>query len=539
MFALGIRYLTGYSVATDVSNRQQAEWPPHPARVYMAMAAAHFETGEDSEERTALEWLEKQSIAPAMFAGESLPRDVVQCYVPVNDMGVPNNPGKLKPDKVRSALVVIPQFRSNKQPRTFPRTRIDHDENSEPAPVFLIWPDAEPHSQIRAALDRICEKVIRIGHSSSLVQMWVEDDPPTPTHTPDDLGAERLRIATPGTLEMLARSYNREAIEEWADLQEQMANAKGKAKKDLKKQLAERFNNLEPQSLRPKISRWQGYRVGSESVGSQKRASGAFDSNLLVLSIEDGPVVELASTWQMFTAMHKTILKQCDPAPEWLSGHQQDGSPSQEPHVALVPLAFVGQQYADGHLMGIALAFPKNMKANEQGRALAGLLYSENGSAKKIPIKTQFGQWSLERESRPSPPLTLQPEAWTAACDTWATVTPIVLDRHPKTERAKDREKWSIEVAEIISESCERQGLPRPIGVDVDKTSWFSGAPRAVKGDGSGFPLMPVKNGQTKRQQVHAWLRFDQEVAGPLLLGAGRYRGYGVCRPLPSKENRS
>ena len=42
MLALGIRCLTGYAVATDVSNREQAEWPPHPARVFMALAAAYF-----------------------------------------------------------------------------------------------------------------------------------------------------------------------------------------------------------------------------------------------------------------------------------------------------------------------------------------------------------------------------------------------------------------------------------------------------------------------------------------------------------------
>ncbi len=182
------------------------------------------------------------------------------------------------------------------------------------------------------------------------------------------------------------------------------------------------------------------------------------------------------------------------------------------------------------------MAFPKDIDAKEQGESLAGLLYDSNGLPKQIEVSTRFGKWFLMRETRPSPPVTLQAETWTSPSQTWATVTPIVLDRHPKTERSKDRERWSLDVAEIIAESCERQDLPRPIAVDVDKTSWFRGAPRAVKGKGSGFPLMPVKDGQTKRQQVHAWLRFDQEIAGPLLLGVGRYRGYGVCRPL--KENR-
>lgn len=538
MFALGIRYVTGYAVATEVSNRQRAEWPPHPARVFMALAAAHFETGEKANERAALEWLE-QIGAPAVFAPEALARDVVTCYVPVNDMEVPKNPKKLKPKKVQAAMTIIPQFRTNKQPRTFPRVRVAHDENGEAVPVFFVFPEASPEASLRTALQQLCEKVIRIGHSSSLVQMWVEDDPPLPNFLPDELGNERMRIVSPGTLDMLARTYNRGAIEEWAVLQERIATAKGKEKKMLKEELKKRFGDREPRSLRPIISHWQGYRRVGENETGDAATTGAFDPNLLVLTVDEGPVPGLESTWQLLTAMHKTLLKQCDPSPEWLSGHQSNGSPSQAPHLALLPLAFVGHEHADGHIMGIALAFPKTVPPRERGRALRGLFYDDAGMAREIHLKVgSLGSWKLSRELRPTPPSTLQVRTWTRASDTWATVTPIVLDRHPKTSRAKDRQKWSLEVAEIIAESCERLGLPRPVGVDIDKTSWFRGAPRAVAGNGSGFPLMPVKSGRAQRQQVHAWLKFDQKIAGPLLLGTGRYRGYGVCRPWKKRKRR-
>src|SRR5690625_5123010 len=77
MLALGIRYLTGYAVATDPANRSRSEWPPHPGRVFMALAAAHFETGEDPVEREALEWLESQP-APYLTAEEADERSVVR-----------------------------------------------------------------------------------------------------------------------------------------------------------------------------------------------------------------------------------------------------------------------------------------------------------------------------------------------------------------------------------------------------------------------------------------------------------------------------
>jgi CRISPR-associated protein Csb2 len=61
-------YLTGYAVATNPATRDRAEWPPHPARVFMALAAAWFETeppGAEDEGRddwtaegAALRWLE-------------------------------------------------------------------------------------------------------------------------------------------------------------------------------------------------------------------------------------------------------------------------------------------------------------------------------------------------------------------------------------------------------------------------------------------------------------------------------------------------
>ena len=525
MLALGIRYLTGYAVATEVSSREHAEWPPHPARVFMAMAAAMFESGEDAEGRAVLEWLEQQG-SPALRASDAEPRDVVTHYVPVNDMNVPKNAEGLKPKSVREGMGIIPQYRTNRQPRTFPRVRPSDDT------VFLVWPGADPDEEQREALEELCAKVTRVGHSSSLVQMWVELEPPECNLEPAEVGDMPLRVVSEGTLDYLANAFNRDEIEAYAELSIRVEAAQGTNKRQLREERSERFGKHKPVSLRPTISQWQAYRrVDTESEASPV-VSGVFDRELSVLTLQEGPVIALESTWQLLTALHKTILAACDPTPEWLSGHTEDGAPSQHPHVALVPLAFVGREHADGHLMGIALALPQGIAPRERGQALRGLLYDKDGAPSTVQLKAgALGTWTLTRETRPSPALTLQSRTWTGPSSVWATVTPIVLDRHPKSERSRDREQWSLEVAEIIAESCERQGLPRPIGIDVDKTSWHRGAPRAVAGKSAGYPLMPVKPGQHKRQQVHAWLEFEQPVEGPLLLGTGRYRGYGVCRP--------
>jgi len=526
MLALGIRYVTGYAVATDVSDRGKAEWPPHPARVFMALAAAHFETGEHPDERTALEWLQRQG-PPGMRVSSADPRDVVTHYVPVNDSGNP-----VDGEKALTPMQNIALGR-NRQPRAFPRVRPVDDT------VYLLWPNASPTEMPRAALGRLCDKVIRVGHSSSFTQMWIVEDSSllTATLEPAEAGEHRMRTVTDGTLIYLKSAYNVDEIEAYADLQGRTLASKGKAKITLRKEMLERFGGAEPESLRPTINKWQPYRQVRLRTEGQALASGAFDRELMVLSIDEGPVIGLESTWGLLTALRDTILKMCHPAPEWITGHRSDKSPSQQPHMALLPLPFVGSQHADGHLLGIAVAFPKGIEPRDRGRALRNLLYDDGGVPRRIKlVRGSIGEWTLGRETRESPPLTLQRESWTAASDTWATVTPIVLDRHPKADRAKDLERWSLEVAAVVAESCQRQGLPEPVGIDIDKTCWHRGAPRAMPGHGGGFPLMPVKPGQSARQQVHAWLRFDQPIEGPLLLGAGRYRGYGLCKPWQQGE---
>ncbi len=536
MLSLGIRYLTGYAVATEVSSRENAEWPPHPARVFMAMAAAMFETGEDNDERESLLWLEDQG-SPGLKASGADFRNAVVHYVPVNDTG-----GPLKKNKPLTPLQSASIGR-DRQPRTFPRVRPNEDV------LFLVWPDSNPSDKQRQNLQSICAKVTRIGHSSSLVQMWVEETPPVCNLIPSDLGDVRLRVASSGTLRYLESMANVKAIQKEEELKAKIAEldaeakaTKGKGSKEKKEEIQQKIDALQQElatlnphlPIRPTISQWQGYAWSEEAAIGKKEegASGVFDRNILVLSLLEGPVIGLESTWRMMTALHKTILAQCDPSPEWLSGHTDDGKPSEIPHLALFPLAYVGSEHADGHLMGIALALPKGISVRERGLALQGLFYDEKGVPKEVSLKCgSLGDWTLARETRPTPPLTLQERTWVEKSTIWATVTSIVLDRHPKTDRAKDRGRWTAEVAAIIAESCTRQGLPEPVAIDVDKTSWHRGAPRAVAGKSAGYPLMPVKSGQNARQQVHAWIQFSRPVEGPVLLGAGRYRGYGLCRP--------
>ncbi len=126
MFVLALHYLNGWAMAAaDGARKEQAEWPPHPDRVFMALAAAWFETGEDAAEGAALRWLESQQ-APAITASDAAMRHStdgerpVLSFVPTNDTRLGRLPSSNDAGKIKTAgLSLLPEYRS-RQPRAFP-----------------------------------------------------------------------------------------------------------------------------------------------------------------------------------------------------------------------------------------------------------------------------------------------------------------------------------------------------------------------------------------------------------------------------------
>jgi CRISPR-associated protein Csb2 len=172
--------------------------------------------------------------------------------------------------------------------------------------------------------------------------------------------------------------------------------------------------------------------------------------------------------------------------------------------------------------MGVALALPRNFSADDR-RALVDALARVNHLA-----LGKLGTWRLATPGTPRPPTTLIARTWTAAphgAREWATVTPFVSDRHAK---AKEPAAYREEIAVDIRAACARVGIDVPVQVVVTPVSAHLGVPPAHR-----FPRMTRKDG-SERQHTHAILIFQEPVVGPILLGAGRYRGYGLCRPLES-----
>jgi CRISPR-associated protein Csb2 len=125
---------------------------------------------------------------------------------------------------------------------------------------------------------------------------------------------------------------------------------------------------------------------------------------------------------------------------------------------------------------------------------------------------------------------TSAPVSWTRASTRFVTATPIALDRNPGNLRSnfeQTAQKAALEAEGSIASACENIGLPRPKAVRVTFTPLVQGAQPA-----QAFSPLQSRPGRPPKVRVHAVIDFDVPVQGPVLLGAGRHFGLGLCLPM-------
>lgn len=506
-FSIAVRYLNGWAMATHPTDRTRAEWPPHPDRLFMALVAA---AAEESGFDDVLKALERQP-PPGIYASDAERREVVTSYVPVNDPEItrkrkPESPSRRYAsirtlEKAKEAgLALLPEYRG-RQPRTFP-VAIPR----EPTVHFIYEANDAFTPEIREKLAALCARVTRVGHSASLVQCWLDFDPPSANLIPTDGAApHRLRIPSTGRLQYLRDLYE--------------------------------LNHQQGTDLRPTPGVWAAYRPADSATVATSLEFSVFDPAFLLLrpAEDERRRPPLVSTLLMTEALRGLLMNgtRREDIPEALSGHAADGRRLERPHLAIAPLPFVGFDHADGRIMGMALVLPRNEHdAAAIGRALNRKLYGDDGfDSQSLPLTMgRAGTWLLTA-SDDYRQASLRPELWTAdsvdpesrGAQVWATVTPIVLDRHPKERNGAS---MADQTKKVLADACVNIDLPRPVAVEFGPVSMFRGVPHARE-----FPPLRRKNGSAANY-THAVLVFDRPVVGPVLLGAGRYRGYGLCRPV-------
>lgn len=122
----------------------------------------------------------------------------------------------------------------------------------------------------------------------------------------------------------------------------------------------------------------------------------------------------------------------------------------------------------------------------------------------------------------------LQPRRYRGPAQDFATITPLVLDRHTKSRGADQ----IAEISALIGRACRNIGLPEPVVVVPDKHSAIVGAVSArPSGNAPSWTRWQLTPALASRTLTHAVVRFAIPVEGPLILGAGRFLGMGLCLP--------
>ena len=539
-----VNFLTGRYVATAYNNRREGEWPPHPARLFSAMVDAWADQDErELLETRVLEWLEGQD-PPAIAASEAVHRRVVSHFVPVNDVAVVGSalqerryrdiqlleseleqvivasgeqsrraqgirtrlvksrsvesqvvkPGTTSPD---TAEAMFPE-RRGRQERFFPSV-----SPLDPRVTYL-W-DAVLSEERRKALDNLLARVTRLGHSSSLVSCRLVDSLPEATLIPDSASDTTLRTVQPGQFKELERLF-------------------------------ERHGGNGPRSLPFTVT---SYSAGDESPnesGPLRRPNTV--GEWLVFELEHGsrwlPVTRAP---ELASAVRNAVIRHADlPTPVEVSGVGSDGEPVDVPHMAFLSMPFVGTPYADGRVMGVVLSIPDSVsEAGRQAIYRAVGTWERSDEDRRPPLQLADGRVMLRLKRLQETPeaQTLQRHVWSCEAQRWISATPIALPRHPGRLSGGSiaaRAKAWRSAEEAVVASCEHVGLPAPVNMHLALSPLIRGA-RHVR-DCPPFQRRGRQGGWIRRQLVHADLTFAEPIHGPLMLGAGRFAGLGLMRPI-------
>ena len=369
--------------------------------------------------------------------------------------------------------------------------------------VTYIW-NTDPTDDTADALDGLCARLTRLGHSSSLVSCRLVPDHPTPSHIPG-AGTDVLRSVRSGQLAALEQEYEKH---------------QGSKPRTLPFTPI-RYRQVEPATTEAPVVKPDT--TGEWLVLAFMRGSKRFPSTM---------AVEVATALRGAVFHHAT-----DPMPEGLSGHRRKGRPSTSPHVAFLPLPWVGHEHADGRLMGAAIAMPEQLDTESRRSLLRSIGRWESVAGPLTLTLGRKGILEMERIVGVSPLVTLRPGLWRRRSHRWVSATPIALPTHPGklgSGTAAARSKAWARAEQAIVNSCRHIGLPEPIDVVVALAPLITGARPAPT-----FPAFRQRGPGGKsvaRRLVHAAVTFGQPVAGPMVLGAGRYLGLGLMRPMAATE---
>ena len=480
MLIIDVEYLMGRVMASSYNDRSRPEYPPHPSRLFSALVAAYEECELGPEARKSLEWLEALPdpalyIDPNVFSLKG--RDSVSYYVPVNDS--PSAHDKKAVNLYRKQPVISPGIGLNRlrAERGFPAVTPNIPR------VKFVWDVGNECDQYLPWLRLIAENLTYLGNSATPVAVRVTKGNVEPNVAPLAHGEFSLRTLGRGRLAYLEQVHKLREMN---------------------------------QGIQPRVGRVVKY--GFIRGVSTDEAPSSDLGHYVTFRINSPQIIPGSAFYKVVIAARNSMLSLYpDPIPDIISGHHADGEPLKSPHLAVIPQLDIGHAYADGHVMGFSFILPRNV-ASDLISAMDETL-SELTSIKAGNI----GVLSVQRIAPymvPNSPRGLNLRYYEGPSDSWATVTPMVFGKHPKLSAIGPGKDGGP----VFREACQMANLPAPEEVITMPSGVFEGI-----GLARDFTV-PQKFGSYLR--MHAIIRFPEKVRGPLVVGSGRFMGYGLLRPF-------
>lgn len=346
--------------------------------------------------------------------------------------------------------------------------------------VVYSW-DTEAPSRMLAALRRRAARIGYLGAADSPVRVRVGTYVPksvgaADVFQPDPDGDIEISVPQEGDVQVLDAMYDR-----WVELGADVARAQFPA---LRHQVPYRSPAAALQDDAGAVVAW--LRLGTAVSGRRVTA-----------------VTELFK--QAVLSRHQSIHGEPPPV---LHGHGFTRSGYELARFLALP--DVGFPRSRGRIHGLALWMPPGCDSTVRQRAGDAALAVQRLTGRGVDVSVVPRQG----EDRP---FAASPKRWTGRSRCWVTAFPAIHER-----------RGVLDLAEV-SRWCAHAGLPEPVGFRSARSPLARGA----------VDLAPVEVNRPGRPGLpysHVQLWFAQAVAGPVVIGAGRQRGFGLCVPVDDAD---
>ncbi|MEY4544761.1 MAG: hypothetical protein RL685_956 [Pseudomonadota bacterium] len=471
---------------------------PSPFRLFQALVAGVGISGPlDGPTRRALAWLEGLPDAPIIAAPRTVRGQSVSMFMPNNDLDAKGGDFR-RIGEIRLATKVW-------RPRLFDAS----------VPWVYAWPFADTDEAHASAVCELSEKLYQLGRGVDMAWAWGElldistleerfAEYASVVRCPS--AGDGLLLACPhiGSLESLERRYQARRFRHEAGQRVFVQPPKPSYR-----QLA--YENSPARHI---------FELRSATDSERRVAWPLTGASSLVIAAREAAQARLRAK----------MSNRADEIERCLVGRRQDGSNAApgESRVRIIPIPSIGAHYADRAIRRLVVEVPAACPLRSDdvrwGFSGAELFDAETGELRDIVLVPtddddmlrHFGVGGIARVFRSVTPVALPEE--------------VRRRRIEPTRRAAEAKRGLERVVEIAGARAAVVQALRHAGV---RAAVEATRVQREPFDAAGARVEPFAEGTRfeKERLWHVEIAFDAPVAGPLLIGDGRFLGLGLMAP--------